>query len=177
VIAEPKTLRYRLWHTAGQLVRHGRRLILRLQRTWPWTPELVAAFGRLRALPTRCDHPPELRDANACSRYRFARPCLGGHRPGPEAGQGGHHGKFPRSAQRDALPGGSAPEAAAGGGPALSLVDDRLARLVEDARCWAPRTMPWLPSSPGSSPRIARITTNEYVNWCFRMIVVAGGVS
>jgi hypothetical protein len=54
VIAEPKTLRYRLWHTAGRLVRHGRRLILCLQRTWPWTLELVAAFGRLRALPARC---------------------------------------------------------------------------------------------------------------------------
>jgi len=54
VIAELTTLRYRLWHTAGRLVRHGRRLILCLQRTWPWTLELVAAFGRLRVLSTRC---------------------------------------------------------------------------------------------------------------------------
>jgi hypothetical protein len=53
-VAEPKTLRYRLWHTAGRLVRHGRRLILCLQRSWPWTQELVAAFGRLRALPAPC---------------------------------------------------------------------------------------------------------------------------
>jgi hypothetical protein len=53
-IAEPATLRYRLWHTAGRLVRHGRQLILRLQRTWPWARELVAAFARLRALPARC---------------------------------------------------------------------------------------------------------------------------
>jgi hypothetical protein len=53
-IAEPATLRYRLWHTAGRLVRHGRQVILRLQRTWPWTAELVAAFARLRALPARC---------------------------------------------------------------------------------------------------------------------------
>ena len=51
-IAEPAPLRYRL-HTAGRLVRHGRRVILCLQRTWPWTLELVAAFGRLRALPAR----------------------------------------------------------------------------------------------------------------------------
>jgi hypothetical protein len=48
------TGRYRLWHTAGRLVRHGRRLILCLQRSWPWTQELVAAFGRLRALPAPC---------------------------------------------------------------------------------------------------------------------------
>jgi len=27
VIAEPTTLHYRLWHTAGRLVRHGRRLV------------------------------------------------------------------------------------------------------------------------------------------------------
>jgi hypothetical protein len=54
VIAEPTTLRYRLWHTAGRLVRHGRRLVLCLQGTWPWTPALVAAFGRLRSLPARC---------------------------------------------------------------------------------------------------------------------------
>jgi hypothetical protein len=52
--AEPATLRYRLWHTAGRLVRHGRRVILRLQRSWPWAGELVAAFARLRALPARC---------------------------------------------------------------------------------------------------------------------------
>jgi hypothetical protein len=50
VIAEPTTLRYRLWHTPGRLVRHGRRLVLCLQGTWPWTPALVAAFGRLRSL-------------------------------------------------------------------------------------------------------------------------------
>jgi Transposase DDE domain group 1 len=50
-VAEPKTLRYRLWHVPGRIVRHARRQILRLPRAWPWTPELVAAFGRVRALP------------------------------------------------------------------------------------------------------------------------------
>jgi len=50
-VAEPKTLRYRLWHTAGRITRHARRVRLRLQRTWPWAGELVAAFTRLRALP------------------------------------------------------------------------------------------------------------------------------
>jgi hypothetical protein len=52
--AEPATLRYRLWHTAGRLVRRGRRVILRLQRTWPWADDLVTAFQRLRALPAHC---------------------------------------------------------------------------------------------------------------------------
>jgi hypothetical protein len=32
-VAEPKTLRYRLWHTAARVVHHARRVILRLQRT------------------------------------------------------------------------------------------------------------------------------------------------
>ena len=53
-LAEPKTLRYRLWHTAGRIVRHARRLIVRIDRAWPWAADLVAAFGRLRALPVRC---------------------------------------------------------------------------------------------------------------------------
>jgi Transposase DDE domain group 1 len=53
-VAEPKTLRYRLWHVAARIVRHARRRILRLQRTWPWAVNLAWAFARLRALPLRC---------------------------------------------------------------------------------------------------------------------------
>jgi Transposase DDE domain group 1 len=53
-VAEPKTLRYRLLHVAARIVRHARRLILRLQRSWPWAAELARAFARLRALPLRC---------------------------------------------------------------------------------------------------------------------------
>jgi hypothetical protein len=53
-VAEPKTLRYRLWHTAARVVRHARRLIVRLQASWPWAVELARAFTRLRALPLRC---------------------------------------------------------------------------------------------------------------------------
>jgi Transposase DDE domain group 1 len=50
-LAEPKRLRHRLLHTAGRLVRSGRRTRLRLARDWPWAEALVAAFRRLRALP------------------------------------------------------------------------------------------------------------------------------
>lgn len=53
-IAEPKRLRHRLLHTAGRLVRHGRRTRLRLQADWPWAPPLAAAFQRLRAIPALC---------------------------------------------------------------------------------------------------------------------------
>jgi hypothetical protein len=53
-VAEPKTLRYRLLHTAARIVRHAHRVILRLQRCWPWAAELARAFARLRALPLRC---------------------------------------------------------------------------------------------------------------------------
>jgi hypothetical protein len=52
--AEPKSLRYRLLHVAARIVRHARRLIVRLQRSWPWASALAAAFTRLRALPLRC---------------------------------------------------------------------------------------------------------------------------
>jgi Transposase DDE domain group 1 len=53
-VAEPKALRYRLLHVAARVVRHARRLILRLQASWPWAAELACAFARLRALPLRC---------------------------------------------------------------------------------------------------------------------------
>jgi hypothetical protein len=49
--AEPKTLRYRLLHVAGRLVRGGRRLRLRLDAGWPWAAALAAAFARCAALP------------------------------------------------------------------------------------------------------------------------------
>jgi hypothetical protein len=50
-ICEPKTLRYRLLHTAGRLAFHARRATLRLQASWPWANQLAAAFARLQALP------------------------------------------------------------------------------------------------------------------------------
>jgi Transposase DDE domain group 1 len=53
-LAEPKTLRYRLLHSAGRIVHHARRVILRLQRSWPWATQLARAFARLRTLPLRC---------------------------------------------------------------------------------------------------------------------------
>ena len=53
-VAEPKTLRYRLLHVAARIIRHARRVILRLQASWPWAAELARAFARLRALPLRC---------------------------------------------------------------------------------------------------------------------------
>jgi len=50
-LAEPKRVRQRLLHVAGRLVRSGRRVALRLPRSWPWAEALVAAFARVRALP------------------------------------------------------------------------------------------------------------------------------
>jgi hypothetical protein len=46
--AEPKTLRYRLFHVAARLSRRHGRLILRIDNTWPWRNELAIAFTRLR---------------------------------------------------------------------------------------------------------------------------------
>jgi hypothetical protein len=48
---EPKTLRHRLLHVAGRVARSGRRVFLRLQRSWPWASLLATAFRRQRALP------------------------------------------------------------------------------------------------------------------------------
>ena len=50
--SEPKALRYRLLHVAARLVRGGRRLRLKIDRTWRWADALAQAFHRLRILPT-----------------------------------------------------------------------------------------------------------------------------
>ena len=50
-ICEPKRLRYRILHVAGQLTRHARRTTLHLPADWPWTSAILNAFGRLQALP------------------------------------------------------------------------------------------------------------------------------
>jgi Transposase DDE domain group 1 len=49
--AEPKTLRYRLLHAAARIIRSGRKLRLKIDRTWRWAHMLAAAFHRLRVLP------------------------------------------------------------------------------------------------------------------------------
>jgi len=45
--AEPKRLRYCLFHTAGQIATTGRQRFCRLSNDWPWTRELLDAFARL----------------------------------------------------------------------------------------------------------------------------------
>jgi hypothetical protein len=49
--AEPRTLRYRVLHTAARLVRGGRRRFLRIQASWPWADQITAAWQRIDALP------------------------------------------------------------------------------------------------------------------------------
>jgi hypothetical protein len=48
--AEPKRLRYRLFHVAARLAFSGRRAKLHLDHDWPWVTELTAAFHRLKTL-------------------------------------------------------------------------------------------------------------------------------
>ncbi len=43
--AEPKTLRYRLLHAAGKLIRGGRRRRLKISRTWPWADPYSHRLG------------------------------------------------------------------------------------------------------------------------------------
>ncbi len=49
--AEPKRLRYTLWHGPGRLGHTGRRWLLRLDRRWMGARLLAAACHRLPALP------------------------------------------------------------------------------------------------------------------------------
>jgi hypothetical protein len=49
-ICEPKRLRYRILHVAGQITRHARRTTLHLPADWPWAGTILRAFKRLQAL-------------------------------------------------------------------------------------------------------------------------------
>jgi Transposase DDE domain group 1 len=49
--AEPKTLRYRVLHTAARLVRGSRRRTLKIAATWPWAEQIVTAWQRVQAIP------------------------------------------------------------------------------------------------------------------------------
>ena len=51
--AEPKRLRYCLFHTAGRIITTGRQTTCRLAANWPWTTDLVTAFDRVHSLPLR----------------------------------------------------------------------------------------------------------------------------
>jgi Transposase DDE domain group 1 len=50
--AEVKRLRYTLLHSAGRISTSGRRVTLRIGRSWPWAAELAAAFGRVETIAT-----------------------------------------------------------------------------------------------------------------------------
>jgi hypothetical protein len=49
--AEPKTLRYRLFHTPARLVHARRYRWLRIPRTWPWATQLATAIDTIRRMP------------------------------------------------------------------------------------------------------------------------------
>jgi hypothetical protein len=48
--AEPKTLRWRLWHTPARLICHARHHIVRILDTWPDTHALTSAYQHITAL-------------------------------------------------------------------------------------------------------------------------------
>ena len=49
--AEPKTLRYRLLHTAARIIRGQRKGKIRIPQTWPWAQDLATALTTALTLP------------------------------------------------------------------------------------------------------------------------------
>jgi hypothetical protein len=45
--AEPKTLRWAIWHTPARIVRHARQNIIRILDGWPSTEEILGAYRRI----------------------------------------------------------------------------------------------------------------------------------
>jgi hypothetical protein len=50
--AEMKPVRYTLLHAAARITMSGRRVTLRIGKSWPWATELAAAFGRVEKIAT-----------------------------------------------------------------------------------------------------------------------------
>jgi hypothetical protein len=50
-LAEPDTMRHRLYSVPARYVRHARRRRLRVDRTWPWARTFALAWRRLTQLP------------------------------------------------------------------------------------------------------------------------------
>lgn len=48
--AEPKTMRWAIWHTPARIVRHARRHVVRIIDGWPTTGEILAAYRRIELL-------------------------------------------------------------------------------------------------------------------------------
>jgi hypothetical protein len=46
-VAEPKTLRWTLWHTPARLVRRARQRVVRILDGWPTTDEIIDAYQRV----------------------------------------------------------------------------------------------------------------------------------
>ncbi len=46
-VAEPKTLRWQLWHTPARYVRRARRRVVRILDGWPTADELLGAYRRI----------------------------------------------------------------------------------------------------------------------------------
>lgn len=46
-VAEPKALRWRLWHSPARIVRHARRSVVRILDGWPSEAEILAAYRRI----------------------------------------------------------------------------------------------------------------------------------
>ena len=49
-VAEPKTLRWSLWHTPARIVRRARRRVVRILDGWPGTVALLDAYGQIALL-------------------------------------------------------------------------------------------------------------------------------
>src|SRR5262249_751180 len=90
--AEPKTLRYRTLHAAARLTRGGRRRRLRVQASWPWAADIVAAWDRISALP----QPPSPAPNPPCPPRTTAHPRARAP-PGPPARQPGR--RYPQNPQ------------------------------------------------------------------------------
>ncbi|MGH9089583.1 MAG: IS1380 family transposase [Acidimicrobiales bacterium] len=46
-LAEPKALRWSLWHTPARIVRRARQVVVRILDSWPAARELLDAYGRI----------------------------------------------------------------------------------------------------------------------------------
>lgn len=84
--AEPKTLRYRLLHTAARIVRGQRRRYLRIPDTWPWATQGTRRHVEPAPTDTTAGHDPT---THTTKQDQHASP---GQRTGPMITSANHRG-------------------------------------------------------------------------------------
>ena len=97
--SEPKRLRYRILHVAGQLTRHARRTTLHLPADWPWAAAILTHSSACKRSPPSAERSPAHREDDRTATPTPAPPATPGSPPAS-----GHPSRSPPPRRRTTEP-------------------------------------------------------------------------